>query len=255
MAGSLWTHTELIVAFNLYCKTPYSKIDKRNPEIRELAAVLHRTPESVSLKLANFASLDPGVERSGRKGMAHGSKADKEVWEQFNQNWEELIGQSERILAELRGTAPYEITEHYEDFLFKEGKERDAWVKQRVSQQFFRRSVLASYGETCCITGLKVPELLVASHIVPWAVDARCRLNPMNGLCLNALHDRAFDRGLMTITPAFIVKISPRLLKEGPSQDSFFKPYDGKGITLPEKFRPSGEFLRFHNSEIFLSRD
>jgi putative restriction endonuclease len=67
----------------------------------------------------------------------------------------------------------------------------------RVNQQFFRAVVLAAYDGKGCVTGLAVPELLVASHIVSWAEDPKQRMNPRNGLCLNALHDRASDRRLM----------------------------------------------------------
>ena len=57
-------------------------------------------------------------------------------------------------------------------------------VKQRVNQWFFRRAVLAAYGARCCITGLDVPQLLVAGHIAPWSKDKQNRVNPQNGICL-----------------------------------------------------------------------
>src|SRR2546423_731155 len=70
-------------------------------------------------------------------------------------------------------------------------------VRVRVNQHFFRAALFAAYDYKCCINGLAVPELLVASHIVPWASNAKQRMNPRNSLCLNALHDRVFDRRLM----------------------------------------------------------
>ena len=46
------------------------------------------------------------------------------------------------------------------------------WCGSRVNQHFFRAAILAAYENLrCCITGLAVPGLLVASHIVPWARD------------------------------------------------------------------------------------
>ena len=60
-----WTRDELILAINLYCKTPFGRIHIRNPEIIELAKLLNRTPGSVSYKLANFASIDPSLDRKG----------------------------------------------------------------------------------------------------------------------------------------------------------------------------------------------
>ena len=59
MPSNKWSREELIIAFNLYCKTPFGKIDERNPEIIFLAKVIGRTPGAVSWKLANFARLDP----------------------------------------------------------------------------------------------------------------------------------------------------------------------------------------------------
>ncbi|WP_394344956.1 HNH endonuclease [Changchengzhania lutea] len=51
---------------------------------------------------------------------------------------------------------------------FPEGKDKMRMIKTRVNQTFFRSSVLSEYNLSCCITGLKIPELLIASHIIPW---------------------------------------------------------------------------------------
>ena len=61
--------------------------------------------------------------------------------------------------------------------------------------------MLASYNATCCVSGLRHEKLGIASHIVPWSHDTHNRLNPQNGLCLSALHDRAYDQGLMAVLP------------------------------------------------------
>lgn len=112
---------------------------------------------------------------------------------------------------------------------------------------------MSSYDNRCAITGLPIKELLVASHIIPWAKDEKNRLNPSNGICLNGLHDRAFDRGLITITPEYKIKISEgvfSLEKEKSVVKNFLK-YDNKGIILPKKFFPDQEFLEYHNQNIF----
>ena len=80
-----------------------------------------------------------------------------------------------------------------------DGKEKERIIKTRVNQSLFRKVVLATYNNKCCITGLAQPELLIASHIIPWSVNEKERLNPSNGICLNALHDKAFDSGLIAI--------------------------------------------------------
>jgi len=190
-----WTRNEHILAFNLYCKIPFGQIHSLNPQIIALAKVLGRTPGAISLKLTNFARLDPELQARGIKGMQHGSKGEPAIWQEFDNDPETLAFESERLLAQFTGRKLEEIAEIDENELPKEGLERERMVRTRVNQHFFRTAVLSAYDFKCCVTGLDVPELLIASHIIPWAKDAKQRMNPRNGLCLNALHDRAFDRG------------------------------------------------------------
>lgn len=155
--------------------------------------------------------------------------------------------ESERLIKKLQGK---EID--FENI--PAGKERITTVRQRVNQDFFRTVILTSYKNTCCITGLNNPELLIASHIKSWKVsNENEKTNPCNGLCLNALHDKAFDRGFLTVTPDYKIRISKRIndIYEGESVERFFKCYDGERILLPEKFLPSEEFLIYHNENIF----
>lgn len=253
MASNKWTREELILAFNLYCKIPFGTIHIRNPQIIALAKILGRTPSAVSWKLANLASLDPTLRKRNIAGASHGAKLDAEVWKEFNNNWEKLSFESERLLAEKIGR-PVEKVANIETFdLPKAGKEREAFVKIRVNQSFFRKAVLAAYDFKCCITGLGITELLNASHIIPWSKDEVNRVNPRNGLCLNAIHDRAFDRGLLTITPDFKIKISKSIKRNGVDsalQDFLFR-YDGTEIKIPTRFLPDAKFLKYHNKSVF----
>jgi putative restriction endonuclease len=229
MPSNKWTREELILAFNLYCKIPFGTIHIRNPQIIALAKILGRTPSAVSWKLANLASLDPTLKKRNIAGASHGAKLDAEVWEEFNNNWELLSFESERLLAGRTGKQIETVTDIEISDLPKEGKERDAIVKIRVNQSFFRKTVLAAYDFKCCITGLAIPELLNASHIIPWSKDEENRVNPRNGLCLNAIHDRAFDRGLLTITPEYVVKISDYVKRNKTSEatQDFLVRYEG----------------------------
>jgi len=251
MAKHNWSREELIVAFNLYCKTPFTKINASNKGVKALAPVIGRSASAVALKLANFARLDPALQERNISGMSHGSKGEAEIWNEFNCNWEELAWQSENILAELKNDSVQNTADILKENLPAEGKERELFVKTRVNQSFFRKTILASYDNHCCITGISLPGLLVASHIVPWAVDKDNRMNPCNGLCLNALHDKAFDKGLITITPDCTIKISKILKAKKSKTDTFFTPYSGRKITLPQKFYPSKEFIEYHNKYIF----
>jgi putative restriction endonuclease len=246
-----WTRQELIVAFNLYCKIPFGRIHIRNPFVIELARAIGRTPSAVSWKLANFARLDPALQKRNVVGATHGAKAEVEIWDEFSRDWERLAFESERLFARVLGRV-----EKFEEKgeIFPEGKTRDAIVRTRVNQGFFRAAVLAAYGSSCCITGCSIAELLNASHIVPWAVDVKNRTNPKNGLCLNAIHDRAFDCGLLTVTPNLRVKISTKAKRKSSDVGTreLLLRYDDASITLPRHFTPEPEFLKYHNEHVFL---
>jgi len=250
----IWTKDELIIAFNLYCKTPFTKINASNKGVAELAVEIGRSPSAVALKLANFARLDPALQKRNISGMSHGSKMETDIWQEFNNNWEELAYQSEQILAKYKEEPLEKSTGIYISDLPKEGKERETLVKTRVNQSFFRQMILASYVGSCCIMGIAIPELLVESHIVPWAIDEKNRVNPCNGLCLNALHDKAFDAGLMTITPDFRVKLSRRIAVADAATQQLLMPFEGHSIRLPQRFTPGREFIEYHNRRLFLDR-
>lgn len=210
------------------------------------------------MKLVNFASFDPAVTANGRVGLKGASRLDKAIWDEFNADWETLAGESQAVLdrlAEEHG----EVLPRDDDAevsmpeVFAEGRTRSATVQVRVNQAFFRRAVLASYHGRCCMSGLGQPRLLVASHIVPWGRDKANRLNPRNGLLLSALHDRAFDTGLITISESHEIVLSIAL-KHKP--DAFTRdvllPLEGKCIALPERFLPDPAFLAHHRNEIFV---
>ncbi len=248
-----WSEQELIVAFNLYCKLPFGQYHNHNKKVIELSKILGRTPSSVSLKLCNFARLDPLHQKRGVKGMQHGSKLDEKIWNEFNQNWEKLAYESELLIAKF-SKKTIEETAHIEAADLPKGKMREAIIKARVNQYFFRSAILSSYNQKCCITGLGITELLVASHITPWAKDEKNRLNPHNGLCLNSIHDKAFERGFLTVTPEYRIKLSKYFddfKKGGVVNDLFFK-YNNQAIILPDKFLPSKEFLDYHYQKIFI---
>jgi putative restriction endonuclease len=224
----------------------------RNPLIVELARAIGRTPSAVSWKLANFARLDPALQKRNIAGAGHGARAEVGIWNEFSNDWDRLAFESERLLDQLTGRTPKLVEESRE---FPEGISRESFVRTRVNQGFFRTAVLAAYGARCCITGLAIPQLLTASHIVPWSVDIKNRTNPSNGLCLNALHDRAFDCGLLTVTPDLKVRLSPRMVKKQAAEclREFLLRYEGVSISVPQHFSPKAEFLRYHNEKIYLS--
>ena len=164
------------------------------------------------MKLVNFASLDPKITSTGRVGLKGASKGDRAIWAEFHDDWEALAVESSNALTSIApkgSTILAKIESEEEEQLPNyEGATKRVSTEVRLKQSFFRRAVLSSYLGRCCMSQLAEPRLLIASHIIPWSEDKVNRLNPRNGLCLSALHDRAFDVGLITVTTDFRVRIS-----------------------------------------------
>lgn len=247
--GEKWSREEHVIAFNLYSQIAFGTIHMRNPKVIELAALLGRPVGSVSYKLANFARHDPALQARGIRGSPHGAKGEEDVWRDFTEHPEALAYESMRLLADRLNRPVERVAEIEESDLPPVGEEREAVVRSRVNQSFFRRRVLSAYGFRCCVTGLAVPELLVASHIVPWAKDPANRLNPRNGLCLNSLHDRAFDRLLMWVEDDFTVRFAPCLHGSVEDENSplrWLLGFEGRPLKLSGAFSPASQFLRCH---------
>jgi putative restriction endonuclease len=250
----LWSRDELILVFNLYLKIPFGKIHHNTKEIIELAKLMKdRNPNAVSMRLSNFASVDPYHQQRGVRGLSGGIKQVQPIWDEFHGNREELIFESERILAEVQNTS---IDKKYRKILEGtenlKGETKLREVKTRVNQNVFREIVLANYGYQCAVTGFNNPDFLIASHILPWAKDEENRLNPQNGILLNNLHDKAFENGYLAINQDLIILICSDLRK---SEDKFVQDYFGvyhkKEIMRPERFLPDTTFLEKHLDEKF----
>lgn len=266
-SGKPWTQAELMIAMNLYCKLPFGQLDHRNPLIIDVAQKLGRTPSSLSMKLCNLASLDPRQQARGIKGLGSSSKGDKEIWNLFNSDWERYGVESEESLQALLAV-PTDIEPAISSLTKKSQKqstvkmpvytpcgptETESTIKVRIGQRFFRQSVLASYNSRCCITGNPIPELLVASHILPWGSHSEHRLNPKNGLCLAQTQDAAFDKGLITFDEDFRLVLGPYLRKHlmNEALERNFFVYEGKTIQMPDKFMPEAAFMQKHREEVF----
>ena len=253
--GQKWSEEETILAYYLYCQIPFSKSGKNNERIIELANLLGRTPDSVALKMFNLAHHDIEQQKRNVVAMAHGSKLDAIVTERFANDWDSLAFIAKSIEATIKNVSIDKLV-HEIEIDIPEGKDMQQIIKQRVNQAFFRKSVLTAYEEKCCITGIAVPQLLIASHIKPWSVsDIKTeRINPRNGLCLNALHDKAFDKGLITVLPDMSIQVSSVLKKEcnNSSQINWLIQCDGMKINMPRRFAPAKEFLEYHNDVVYI---
>ena len=249
---SNWTRQQLLVAFALYCRMPFGKISSRHPDIIRVATALGRTPAALSMKMGNIASLDPAITSTGRSGLRAASANDRAMWEEMNSDWERFAVECEQALKAIEAI-PEPVDDRIPDYDdLPVGEDRIVQATTRMGQRFFRAAVLSAYNERCCITGLAIPKLLIASHIVPWRHDVANRTNPQNGLLLSALHDRAFDAGLLTINDDMTVRVSR---ESTAAAGEFFSTaighYDGRPISPPEKFAPQQDFLAYHRENIF----
>ncbi|MEM6687078.1 MAG: HNH endonuclease [Bacteroidota bacterium] len=249
MARRNWTREETIIAFNVYCKIPFKSSSKTHPLIIKYANIIGRSPSALNMKIGNFGRLDPELRKKGITGLVNGSKLEEDIWNDFNGNWEKLAFESEKLIAKFQNKEIQEV--HLENIPL--GKEIETTIKSRVNQAFFRSVILSSYNSKCCITGLSIPDFLIASHIKPWSKDVKNRINPHNGLCLNSIHDKAFDKGFMTITPDFKIKVSKLFdeFSEDKAVKDFFIKYHNQNIVKPERFLPKKEFLDYHFQTIF----
>jgi putative restriction endonuclease len=251
-----WTRDQLLMALRLYMRLPFGRLHYRNPQIVALAEKISRTPSALAMKACNFASLDPVFRASNRRGLSGASAADRALWQEFTANSETVSAEAEELFASIEpATAAAEQADVPPPTVEMPTGETDVLrlIRARRVQSFFRSAVLTSYSARCAISGLAVPELLVASHIIPWAASVERRADPTNGICLNALVDRAFDRGLLTIDEDFRVVISAKLRRDAEAADlpCSIAEAHGRRIQLPKRMPPDAGALERHRREVF----
>lgn len=173
--------------------------------------------------------------------------------------YEEEVLDADRIVAQESNprTISTKLISHFD--ITKEGEDRISMTKQRKGQDYFRRMILANYGGRCALTGIDIPQLLLASHIIPWAdkSHAKDRLNPCNGICLSALYDKAFDQGLITFSPDDYSVVLSTALRENETKVYFDKHFGiiiGKKLTMPTEYLPNRDFLAYHREKVFVGR-
>lgn len=263
MAQRVWTEDETLLAFRLYNSLRRSEIDPRHPLIKDLAALIDRTADAVTMKIWNLASKDPTVVASGRVSLRHAGRRDAEVFEKYHAHTNELLLASEvalqRLVSDNTETGVSDSSLTTSNALLKRWKEfagptdvlRES--HQRRAQTFFREIVLASYDYRCAVSGIDKPALLTASHIIPWSVDRERRADPSNGISMSALHDRAFDRGLISFDEGRRLLVSDRLKHGEPNKVIRVSILDLEGRELEgaERYAPDPLALAYHRERIF----
>lgn len=173
--------------------------------------------------------------------------------------YEQEVVVADRIVAQETNpqTISKKLITHFD--ITKEGEDKISQAKRRKGQDYFRRMILVNYGSRCALTGIDIPQLLIASHIIPWEdkTHKKERLNPCNGICLSALYDKAFDKGLITISPDDYTVLLSSALREYETQEYYAKHFgsiSGKQITMPTEYKPNCDFLAYHRDRIFVGK-
>ena len=248
-----WTREELILALSVYFRLPFGRLNRTTPEVKELARLIGRTDNSAALRLVNFAACDPYITESGRTGMPAGKAVCEPIWNEFANDKERLFIEAQRIKAQLQNKSIEDSLNIMPTEL--EGKEREAVIRQRVNQSAFRSMILSNYEGRCAITGINIPELLIASHIIPWSESTpQQSLSPENGICLSALYDKAFDKGLITVSPDdYKIRLSSALLEYETQNyfDAHFRNIAGQQLIMPIEHAPNRDYVAYHRDYIF----
>jgi hypothetical protein len=262
-AGKRWTRDQLLIVLNLYHKLRFGQFDQRQAVIIDLAKRIGRTPSAVAMKLSNFASLDPALQLRGMKGLEGASTLDRTLWEEFHEQPAELVPLSQERFDALFVTSNEEITEVIPGTGIRRiarppsgETETISLTKQRRGQDYFRNIVLNNYDNRCAITGLPIRELLIASHILPWRDHETERLNVRNGICLNRLHDAAFDQGLIAFDDELRLLLSACLKSLLPHQavKNQFEAHEGKSLEFSDDaIPPDSSFLERHRKRFQFS--
>ena len=250
-----WNREELLAAFNFYCRTPFGKFHARNPDVIDLAKCLDRTPAALVFKLGNFASLDPAYRARGGKGLVHVGKGDRALWDEFHSDPSRVAVASQIVFESLTSIVKAPGVEEVAASYGSEGQPTETVREQRVRlvQSFFRQAVLATYESKCAFCKIDETELLSASHIIPWNKDEQRRADPRNGLSLCALHDRAFDRGFLSVDASLKILVSKALKRKLPSMvhQAALLDIEGEPILKARRFIPDPEALTYHRDKIF----
>lgn len=245
-----WTEEQITIVLYEYCRNPFGQFSSTKKFVEDLGKLIGRSPAAIVRKVGNLASFDPQMKARGVGGLGHTGKLDEVVWNRYFGHWDRLAYDAEVLIAKLK-KKELEQSLNIDLNDLPLGEERKQEVKRRINQDFFRNTVLSSYENHCCITGLNNSKLLHACHIVGWSEDEANRTNPQNGLCLNVLFHKAYDENLIGISPDYEVFISEEFLGKKTrdidnSTKDFINGLNNKKLIMPKRFLPDRNLLAVH---------
>ena len=191
--------------------------------------------------------------KTGQKSYAHGGFC-KAAIKKYGEYLELKCQREASIIMEENNYNGLKLSKKLSEkfHINDKGTEKEVRSKIRIGQNIFRAMLMKIYGSKCCISGLEIPEVLRASHIIPWSDNKENRLNPENGLFLSATYDAAFDKHLISFDEDYRLVISPTL-KDIYSSEAFkthFLNFEGKKMCLPSMYIPSQDFLSVHREKL-----
>ncbi len=127
--------------------------------------------------------------------------------------------------------------------------EKEILVTARIGQGKYRKELLKKYENTCIVTGINKPSLLIASHIKPWALcNNEEKIDVENGLLLSPNMDKLFDNGLITFTKKGKMRVSSFI-----SDENKAKLHITLGIKV--NLKPTNtllQYLEYHEDVLFV---
>jgi len=175
----------------------------------------------------------PGWKREIVRGRGFDSEGDgREIWQRL----EPLIRVPAQEAQPIEGSQP-----RYGD---------PVTVFPRLGQGSFRLIVTDSYNRRCAFTNSPVLHVLEAAHIRPYSSGGTH--SPSNGILLRQDLHTLVDRGYMTVTPSHQIEVSSRIDEEFHNGKEYYRLH-GETMRLPQygDRRPSSEFLRWHNENVY----
>lgn len=250
MAQRLWTREEYILSLDLYFRIPFGQFHKNNPDVQKLAELINRTPSSVAMRLCNFASCDPVLKAKGIEGLRAGVKTCSPYWDEFAHNRGKLISMAEACRAKL-----IEATDINSDYSLNHISEWDNLVNEMYDFKF-QAIIKRNYNDHCAISGVKIPQLLTACHIIPVSESEEESIKADNGLLLSLNFAKAYVNGLIGIDDHYILHLSDELLSHqfDPNFSTFFRKFERKELLLNDvAVKPDKSFLQWHMDTVFNS--
>lgn len=127
-----------------------------------------------------------------------------------------------------------------------EGESKKAIINVRVNQGIFRNLLLKRYNR-CCLCKMENSELLIASHIKPWAEsEPEEKLDVNNGFLMCPNHDKLFDKGYITFDDDGRIIISENLKEK----DRNFLNVDNN-MHIEKLTNGNKKYLEFHRKNVF----